>query len=552
MPGRTLVRGASICDGTGVPARIGDLLIEGDRIAELDDVSLSSDDVIDGRGLTLAPGFIDMHSHSDFSLPRDPLAEAKVFQGVTTEVVGNCGLGMYPSNRTCDAMVERLGPMVFGEAGVECSASLEAYRARLHATGVSVNVVPLLAHGNLRGMVMGMAERPPTALELEAMQGLVHEGMLEGAFGISSGLVYAPGAYADTDELVELAKVAAHHHGMYATHMRNEGARLERSVAEAIAIGERAKISVQISHHKAIGKLNWGKVATTLSMIDDANLRGGDVHSDVYPYTAGATVVATMFLPLWAFEAKEGDHRGMLEQLAAKLSDPATRKQMIHDAKAQLLAQVELPRALSMLPRAWILALIQQTMSKLVIINSIKRQRQYQGLSIGAIAKQRKQDLYEAMYDLLLEEDAEITAIAHLMSEADVRAVMRHPRTMIGTDGFALRRGTSHPRTFGTYPRVLSHYVRGEGVLTLEDAVHRMTGLVAQKLGLPDRGVLVPGNVADLVLFDAAAVEDRATFEDPHRSPLGIHQVWVGGVPTVRDGVHTGARNGRVLSRNHG
>jgi N-acyl-D-amino-acid deacylase len=549
MAGRTLVRGALICDGTGVPGRVGDLLIEGDRIAELDEVSLSSDDVVDGRGLVLAPGFIDMHSHSDFSLSRDPLAESKVLQGVTTEVVGNCGLGVYPSNRAVDAMYERLGPMVFGEPGVECSSSLGAYRARLHGAGISVNVVPLLAHGNLRGMVMGMAERPPTALELEAMQGLVHEGMMEGAFGVSTGLVYAPGAYADTEELVELAKVAAHHHGIYATHMRNEGARLERSVAEAIEIGERAKISVQISHHKAIGKLNWGKVATTLAMIDDANLRGGEVHSDVYPYTAGATVIATMFLPLWAFESREGDDRGMLDQLAAKLSDPDTRQRMIRDAKAHLLSQVELPRALSLLPRAWLLSLIQQTLGKLVIVNSIKRQCQYQGLSLGAIAKRRKQDLYEAMYDLLLEEDAEITAIAHLMSEADVRTVMRHPRTMIGTDGFVLRRGTSHPRTFGTYPRVLGHYVRQEGVLTIDDAVHRMTGLVAQKLGLPDRGVLVPGNVADLVLFDANAIEDRATFAEPHRSPSGLHQVWVGGVRTVRDGVHTGARNGRVLSR---
>jgi N-acyl-D-amino-acid deacylase len=532
MSRRVLVRGATICDGTGLPARVGDLLIEDDRIAELYEVQLAADAVIDARGLVVAPGFIDMHSHADFSLPRDPAASAKILQGVTTEVVGNCGLGLYPSNPTVDTMYQRLAPMVFGEVGAECSPSLAAYRSRLAASGISVNVVPLLAHGNLRGMVLGMADRAPTAPELEAMCQLVEEGMHQGGFGLSTGLVYAPGAYAATDELVELAKVVARHRGLYASHLRNEGARLEQSVAEAI----------EISHHKAVGKFNWGKVVATLAMIDAANLRGLDVHSDVYPYTAGSAVVATMLLPLWAFD-------GSTDQLRQRLSDPPTRARMIRDAKAQLLEQVDLPRWLRVLPKKWVLPLILQAMGKAVIVNSVKVQRQYEGQSLGAIAKERKRDLYEAIYDLLAEEDAAVTAIAHLISENDVRTVLRHPRTMIGTDGFALREGKSHPRTFGTYPRVLEHYVKTEGLLTLEQAVFRMTGLVAQKLHLPDRGVLVPGHRADLVVFDANGIRDRATYEDPHRSPDGIHHVFVNGVWTVRDGVHTGARAGQVLAR---
>jgi N-acyl-D-amino-acid deacylase len=545
MPRRILLRGASICDGTGAPNRTGDLLIEDDRIAELDEVSLPPDEVIDGSGLTVAPGFIDIHSHGDFSLPRDPLASAKILQGVTTEVVGNCGLGLYPSNAAVDAMYKRLAPMVFGEASGECSASLSAYRARLEEGGISVNAAPLLAHGNVRGMALGMAERAPTAPELEAMREIVAASMAQGAFGLSTGLVYAPGAYAQTDELVELAKVAGAHGGFYASHLRNEGARLEESVAEAIAIGERAGLPVQISHHKAVGKFNWGKVTATLAMVDEANRRGGDVHSDVYPYTAGAAVIATMFLPLWAFE-------GSLDDTLRRLGDPLIREGMIRDAKAQLLAQVELPKWLAALPRRVVLPMILQAMGKAVILSSVKGHRAYEGQSIAAIARLRKKDLYEAMYDLLREEHAEVTAIAHLISEDDVRAVLRHPRTMIGTDGFALREGRSHPRTFGTYPRVLERYVREEGLLSLEEAVHRMTGLVAGKLGLPDRGVLASGNVADLVVFDAAGVHDRATYDDPNQSPAGIRHVFVGGRWTVRDGAHTGERAGKVLARVRG
>ena len=525
-----------------MPGRKGDLLVEDDRIAEVGATSLPPDEVIDARGMVVAPGFIDIHSHGDFSLPRDGDAAAKVMQGVTTEVIGNCGLGLHPANAAVDEMYLRIAPIVFGESGTMCSRTLGDYRARLESTGISVNAAPLIAHGNVRAMVMAMSEADPTQTEIQAMRELVAHGLDEGAFGMSSGLTYAPGAYAKTEEMIRLAEVVAESRGIYATHMRNEGSRLVEAVAEAIEIGEKAGVSVQISHHKAAGNFNWGKVKTTLGMIDDANLRGLSIHSDVYPYTAGSTVLTVMFLPLWAFE-------GSTERMLERMRDPETRARIVHDAKEQLLAYVDLPKWLSRVPKRWLLPLILKKMGDVVVLNSVKKQRHYEGRKIGEIARERGKELHEAMIDLLIEEETAVSAIAHVMSEDDVRAVMLHPRTMIGTDGFPLKDGKAHPRTYGTYPRVLSHYVNKVGLLTLEDAIHRMTGLVARKLGMTDRGVLEEGARADLVVFDAARIKDRATFADPHNAPEGVAHVFVNGVWTVKDGAHTGARGGRVLSR---
>ena len=544
MPRRLLVTGAKLVDGSGAPGRAGDLLIEDDRIAEVGSTTLAPDEVVDARGLVVAPGFIDVHSHADFALPRDPGAPAKLLQGVTTEVVGNCGLGLQPSNATVEAMYARILPIIFGESDGDsaCSPTLQHYRARLEATRVAVNAACLVPHGNVRCAVMGMAERKPTETELAAMAELVTQGMEDGAFGLSSGLVYPPGAYAETEELVRLASAVAPRRGLYATHMRNEGPKLVESVAEAIAIGERAGVAVQISHHKAVGQLNWGKVNTTLAMVDAAAARGLDVHSDVYPYTAGSTVLSAMFVPLWAFE-------GSLDKLDERLKDPATRARILRDAEDMQLGFVDLPRWLGFFPKRWLLPVMSRVLGRTILISSVKRQTRYEGMTIGAIAKERGKKLHDAMLDLLTEEDFAVTSIAHVMSEKDVRAVLAHPRTMVGTDGMPTRAGKPHPRSYGTYPRVLEHYVEGERLLTLEQAVHRMTGMVARKLGLSDRGVLAPGAAADLVLFDPARVKDHATYADPRRSPEGIAHVFVNGAWTVKDGTHTGARAGRVLSK---
>jgi N-acyl-D-amino-acid deacylase len=544
MTRRVLITGAKLLDGTGAPARTGDLLLEDDRIAEVGDTTLKPDEVLDATGLVVAPGFIDVHSHGDFSLPVDPAAAAKVLQGVTTEVVGNCGLGLQPANAKVDAMYGRMLPLIFGETGGDatCSPTLAHYRSRLAATGIAVNAAPLIPHGNVRCAVMGMAEGAPTETELAAMCELIAQGMDEGAFGLSTGLVYPPGAYAETEELVRLAGAIAPRRGLYATHMRNEGPRLVEAVAEAIAIGERAGVAVQLSHHKAVGQLNWGKVKITLGMVDAAAARGLDVHSDVYPYTAGSTVLSALFVPLWAFE-------GSLDRLVERLGDPATRARIVRDAEDMQLAFIDLPRWLGFFPKRWLLPLMSRLLGRTIVISSVKNQLRYEGMTIGAIAKERGRSLHEAMLDLLVEEDLGVTAIAHVMSEKDVQAVLVHPRTMVGTDGLPTRAGKPHPRTYGTYPRVLQHYVGELGLLTLEEAVHRMTGMVARKLGMRDRGVLAPGAAADVVVFDPRGIKDHATYADPRRSPDGVAHVFVNGAWTVRDGKHTGARAGVVLSK---
>ena len=309
-----------------------------------------------------------------------------------------------------------------------------------------------------------MAERAPTETELAAMCELIAEGMDDGAFGLSTGLVYPPGAYAETEELVRLAGAVAPRRGLYATHMRNEGPRLVEAVAEAIAIGERAGVAVQLSHHKAAGQLNWGKVKTTLGMVDAAAARGLDIHSDVYPYTAGSTVLSALFVPLWAFE-------GSLDRLVERLREPETRARIVRDAEDMQLAFVDLPRWLGFFPKRWLLPVMSLVLGRTVVISSVKRQLRYEGMTIGAIAKERGRPLHEAMLDLLVEEDLGVTAIAHVMSEKDVQTVLAHPRTMVGTDG--LRRAGSRRGCRRRHLRSASHRgprdLRGSSPLARRD-----------------------------------------------------------------------------------
>lgn len=542
---RRLLTNARIIDGTGTPMREGEVMLEDDRIAEVGEVSLTPDEVLDVGGRVVAPGFIDIHSHSDFALPHDPLGTAKVLQGVTTEVVGNCGIGMCPGNDRVQQMYASFSPLLFGEyTNTPTSHSLDDFRARLESQGISQHAAMLIPHGNLRCAVMGLEERDSTTAEREAMREMLEDNMRQGAFGVSTGLVYPPGAFADLSELIDVAKGARDYGGIYATHMRNEGSKLEDSVHEAIAVGEQAEISVQISHHKAAGRPNWGKVKKTLRMIDEARARGVCVHSDVYPYTAGSTALAAMALPLWAFE---GSH----EQLMQRLRDPATRERMIADAKERLLKYVELPKVLRVVPKSIMLRIILRALAHAIVVNSAPRDHSVEGKRLSELSKERGSGLFETIVSLLEEQDVAVMAIAHIMSEQDVRAVMQHSASLIGSDGLPLRQGKPHPRTWGTFPRVLRHYVGKSGLFTLEEAVARMTSRTAEKLGLGDRGVLAPGKVADLVVFDAQTVEDRATYEEPRQPPVGMPHVFVAGQWTVREGEHTGARAGKVLHRQH-
>lgn len=540
---RLLIENARIVDGTGAPSRRGSVLVEDAYIAEVDEITLAPDEVLDAKGAVLAPGFIDMHSHSDFTLPGQPEAHAKVMQGVTTEVVCNCGLGLLPANDRVARFYELLSPMIFGEKGGGCYEDLDAYDRDLSERGVSVNVACLVPHSNARAAVMGLDEREASAGEVESMREIVEGQMAQGAFGFSTGLVYPPGAYATTEEVVSLASVVRPYQGFYASHIRDEGSKLVESIEEAITVGREARVGVQISHHKAAGRFSWGKTKKTLALVDAARAEGIDVHSDVYPYTAGSTVLSAMFVPLWAFE---GSQRALLE----RLKDPATRERIVRDSKERLLGFARLPGILDrIVPKRLFLPLLLRELGNVVIISSTKRQHHYEGKSLNEMARMRGQDLYEAMLDLLVEEDTAVAAIAHVMKEEDVMRVLAHSHTMVGTDGFPQREGKPHPRTYGTYPRILERYVREKKLLTLERAVHKMTGMVAQKLGLSDRGVIRAGAFADLVIFDPEGVHDRSSYEDPRQFPEGFAHVFVNGAWTVKDSAHTGARGGRVLRR---
>jgi N-acyl-D-amino-acid deacylase len=496
-----LITGATIVDGTGVAGATGDVAVRGDRIARVSRRPLAramARRVIDATGKVVAPGFIDMHAHLE-PLLRLPGAENLARQGVTTALGGPDGGGPLP---------------------------LDAYLDSAAAAGLGINVAFLVGHNTVRRAVMGLANRAPTAAELDRMRERVAGAMGQGAWGLSTGLIYLPGTFANTNEIVALARVAADSGGIYTSHLRDEGMGLVVAVAEALEIGRRARIPVVLTHHKAVGKAMWGASARTLAMVDSARAAGTDVMMDQYPYTATYTGIAVL-VPQWALA--DGD-----TAFARRLGDAVLRDSIVrgivfnilNDRGGGDLRRIQLARV------EWSPDLEGKTLA------DWSRQRGLQptpehGASLVIEALQR----------------GGASAIYHVLDEGDVERIMRHPLTMIGSDGRLTRprEGHPHPRWYGTFPRVLGPFVRDRRVLSLEQAVHKMTGLSAARLGLQDRGRLVEGAYADLVVFDPATVRDRATFEDPHQYPEGIEYVFVNGVAVVDGGRFTDARPGRGL-----
>jgi N-acyl-D-amino-acid deacylase len=477
----------------------------------------------------LAPGFIDMHSHTDYYLLVDPAAESKVSQGVTTEVCGNCGFS--PGPLLSDLALERSRTTLARYGLAPQWRSLAEFLDLLDARRPGVNFAGLVGHGTLRASVMGYEARPPTAVELARMQGVLDDELAAGAFGLSSGLIYPPGCYAETEELVSLSQPVARRGGFYATHMRNENVRLVEAVAESLRIGREADCAVQISHHKACGRSNWGKVETTLRLLETARAEGLDVTADQYPYVATSTSLSSC-LPKWAFE---GGHDATMR----RLRDPSDR--------TSLLQSVQESAATGYIADGggW------EAMTVAGVATS--ENRFAEGLTLRQLAETWDLAPEEAALRLLEEEALAASIVHFVISEDDVERVMRHPTTMIGSDGAAratsgpLCTGKPHPRTYGTFPRVLGHYVRERGVLNLAEAIHKMTGLPARRLGLADRGVVRVGAAADLVLFDPATVRDAATFTQPHQLAAGIDHVWVNGRAAIAAGQLTHDYAGRVL-----
>lgn len=489
-----VIRGADLYDGTGAAARSCALAVEGDRIAALgvlDEARADGAPVLDGAGLALAPGFVDVHTHDDFAVLLHPEMGFKVQGGVTTVVVGNCGLGPAPH-----AVARGMAAAFHPGAPLPEWDGHAGYLARLDDAPPSCNVAALVGHGTVRAAAMGGAARAPAAAELEAMRGFVREGVEAGCFGLSTGLIYEPGRHAQPEEIAALAAAFAGTAGLYATHLRDEGAGLLDSVREAIAIGERAGVPVQISHHKAAGREAWGLVRESLALIEAARARGVDVMADQYPYTAGSTVLVAVLSLLGGEDGGIG--RGRPED---------------------------------------------------VVIASAPHHPEWEGRSIADLAGAWRIEAFAAARRVVDAEGAQCTVTLHVMDERDVQTVLRHPTTMIGSDGLPTLHGKPHPRLYGTFARVLGHYARDLGVLPLAEALHRMTGLPARRFGLAGRGELRAGAIADLVLFDPARIADVATYAEPHQPPAGIAHVLVNGVAVVRDGAHTGARPGRALRR---
>lgn len=527
----TKIEGATVVDGTGAPGFRADVGIADEGIAAVGDLSREpAGTTLRAAGLTLAPGFIDMHSHSDWRLWANRRAESKVRQGVTTEVVGNCGFSPAPVNPSFREELRGFAPFLPG--GVDFSwRSVQEYLKRFDSGGCALNLIQLVGQGTLRVAAMGFARRKPDAVEMTHLKRLVAESLEGGAWGLSTGLIYPPGCYAGTEEIVELARVAGRHRGFYASHIRGEGANLLESVSEAITIGREGELPVQVSHLKAAGRPHWGKVKDALALIDAARAEGLEVTADVYPYTASSTMLRAL-LPGWALE-------GGAEAMLARLRDPGARARIRGEIEGGRQGEEDL-----VANAGWDGIMIAYAPSR----------RAAEGRRLPEIAREAGVAPAEAAMDLILAERGKASMILFQLDEADLRMALGHPRVMIGSDGSALApygelgQGKPHPRSYGTFPRVLARYWRDERLLSLEQAVHKMTGLPARKLGLKDRGVVRAGAKADLVVFNGKTVADLATYENPHRYPAGIEYVFVNGRLVIKGGEHTGSFPGRVLT----
>ena len=524
-----LIRDGLLLDGSGSAGMPGDIAIAAGRIAAMGpNLEAEAAKTIDAAGLAVAPGFIDIKTHSDFTLPINPKAESKVRQGVTTEIIGHCGFSVAPAlPGKVELLRDYLSPsapwLPFRET------TFPDYLDTFPATAVNAGM--LVGHNTLRLMAMGMEARPPSPAELARMVGLLEEALDAGALGLSSGLFTAPGSYAAADEMIALCHVVKRHNGAYFTHIRDELNKVLEAVEEAIQIAEVCGVHVEIVHFKCSGLDNWGKAARALGMIAAARERGLDVDCDSYPYTAGSNPLKNL-LPQWV-------QAGGVAAMIARLALTETRRRIRADIERDGLNNW------GRIP-SW----------DCVQISVSPHLPQFAGRTIADLATERGQDPIDTLCDYLADDQGATRVLVTSISEDDVRDIVRSPRALVGSDGNCVAdygtvsQGMPHPRFYGTFPRILGHYVGELDLLPLESAIHKMTGATARALKLKDRGLLKPGYCADIALFDPADFKDRATYADPHQYPSGARTtVIVNGTIVVENATHTGALPGRVLRR---
>jgi len=495
-----IISNGRVIDGSGNPWYEADVAINGERIVRIGDLSSDTgSQVIDANGLIVAPGFIDPHTHALRGILDVPNAESALLQGVTTLTEGNDGTSPFPVDEHYQTIIDKQ---------------------------ISPNWGIFVGHGTIRSQIIGAEDRDPTLVELEQMKDMVQQAMQHGALGLSTGLFYVPGSFASTEEVIELSKVAAKHGGIYISHMREEAAQLIDSVNETIRIGEESGIPVQMTHHKVIGVENWGSSVESLRLVDQARERGIDITIDQYPYTASQTGINAL-IPQWA---QEGGRVRMLE----RIESPETRAAIKNEVVLKILYDRGGgdPKNIFISRNTWDPSMTGKNLAE---------------LTVEAGMNPTPENASEVVFEILKGGGA--TAVYHAINTDDVDRIMQHPVTAIGSDGPVgiFGEGTPHPRQYGTFARVLGHYVRERAVLTLEDAVRKMSSQTARRLGIHNRGLLTEGYYADIAIFDADEIIDKATFEEPHQYAIGIKFVLVNGQVVVEQGRHTGRRPGKII-----
>ncbi|MBD3415458.1 MAG: amidohydrolase family protein [Candidatus Aminicenantes bacterium] len=524
----TVIKGGLIRDGRGNQEFLGDIGINGEWIEQIGKISASKGrSVIDAQGLTVCPGFIDAHDHSDIGLLVNPNAESHIRQGITTLVSGNCGSSPFP---VPDVLYEKTKTELKNAYGIQLSwRDILEFFSEIQKKGTALNYSTFLGHGSLRGAVVGFNDRPPKQEELRQMQSLVKQNIKAGALGLSTGLEYAPGSYAQTSELVSLCQAVGECGGLYATHMRDEGDQLLEALDEAIIIARKAGIPLQISHFKCAYPRNWDKLDQAIGKIEQAQKQGMDLYCDRYPYTAGATGLSSFNFPLWA-------KQGTTEEFLNRLKDPDLESKF-----KQHLKQRENKVG------SW----------DKVYISSVASQKNscFEGKSVWEGMKMTGKGVFEFMRDLLIEEKDRVGMIIFMMNEENLKKVLSHPLVGVGCDSSVLApygklgSGKPHPRGYGTFPRVLGKYVGEQGIVPMNEMIEKMTHIPAKRFGFKKRGSLEKGHYADLVLFDEKRIKDKATYENPHQYPEGIEFVLVNGDVVINRGDHTGHLPGKILRK---